>query len=124
LWGAPRIDRGLLKLGFEVAESTVSKYMIRRRRPPSQSWRTFLRNHADAIAAIDLCVVPPLTASSPSSAARRLDGHPARVRRSRRSRSLVSLNAEPPDTVVTAPRVFKVAQGAGSTLGATAFTGK
>jgi hypothetical protein len=46
---------------FEIAESTVSKYMIRRRGPPSQSWRTFLRNHADAIAAIDLCVVPTLT---------------------------------------------------------------
>ena len=50
-----------LKLGFEIAESTVSKYMIRHREPPSQSWRTFLRNHADAIAAIDLCVVPTLT---------------------------------------------------------------
>ena len=61
LWGAPRIHGELLKLGFEVAESTVSKYMIRRRGPPSQSWRTFLRNHADAIAAIDLCVVPTLT---------------------------------------------------------------
>jgi transposase InsO family protein len=58
LWGAPRIHGELLKLGFELAESTVSKYMIRRRRPPSQSWRTFLRNHAEAIAAIDLCVVP------------------------------------------------------------------
>ena len=51
----------LLKLGFEVAESTVSKYMIGRRGPPWQSWRTFLRNHAHAIAAIDLCVVPTLT---------------------------------------------------------------
>jgi transposase InsO family protein len=61
LWGAPRIHGELLKLGFEVAESTVSKYMIGRRGPPSQSWRTFLRNHADAIAAIDLCVVPTLT---------------------------------------------------------------
>src|SRR6266513_2227814 len=61
LWGAPRIHGELLKLGFEIAESTVSKYMIRRRGPPSQSWRTFLRNHADAIAAIDLCVVPTLT---------------------------------------------------------------
>jgi hypothetical protein len=60
LWGAPRIHGELLKLGFEVAESTVSKYMIRRQGPPSQSWRTFLRNHADAIAAIDLCVVPTL----------------------------------------------------------------
>ena len=61
LWGAPRIHGELLKLGFEVAESTVSKHMIGRRGPPSQSWRTFLRNHADAIAAIDLCVVPTLT---------------------------------------------------------------
>jgi transposase InsO family protein len=61
LWGAPRIHGELLKLGFEIAESTVSKYMIRRRRPPSQTWRTFLRNHAEAIAAIDLCVVPTLT---------------------------------------------------------------
>jgi len=61
LWGAPRIHGELLKLGFEIAESTVSKYMIPRRGPPSQTWRTFLRNHADAIAAIDLCVVPTLT---------------------------------------------------------------
>src|SRR5262249_53945176 len=61
LWGAPRIHGELLKLGFEIAESTVSKYMIRRRGPPSQTWRTFLRKPADAIAAIDLCVVPTLT---------------------------------------------------------------
>src|SRR4029078_4449583 len=61
LWGAPRIHGELLKLGFEIAESTVSKYMTRHRGPPSQNWRTFLRNHADAIAAIDLCVVPTLT---------------------------------------------------------------
>src|SRR5438876_1263690 len=61
LWGAPRIHGELLKLGFEIAESTVSKYMIRRRGPPSQTWRTFLRNHAEAIAAIDLFVVPTLT---------------------------------------------------------------
>jgi hypothetical protein len=45
LWGAPRIHGELLKLGFEIAESTVSKYMIRRRGPPSQTWRTFLRNN-------------------------------------------------------------------------------
>src|SRR4030081_2788678 len=57
LWGAPRIHGELLKLGFEIAESTVSKYMIRHRGPPSQNWRTFLHNRADAIAAIDLCVV-------------------------------------------------------------------
>ena len=61
MWGAPRIHGELLKLGFEIAESTVSKYMIWRRGPPSQTWRTFLRNHAAAIAGIDLCVVPTLT---------------------------------------------------------------
>ena len=61
LWGASRIYGELLMLGFEVAQSTVSKYMTRGRRPPSQSWRTFLRNHAEAIAAIDLCVVPTVT---------------------------------------------------------------
>jgi transposase InsO family protein len=61
LWGAPRIHGELLKLGFEVAESTVSKYIIQRRGTPSQNWRTFLCNHADAIAAIDLCVVPTVT---------------------------------------------------------------
>ena len=61
MWGAPRIHGELLKLGFEIAELTVSKYMIQRRGPPSQTWRTFLRNHAEAIAAIDLCVVPTLT---------------------------------------------------------------
>jgi transposase InsO family protein len=61
LWGACRIHGELLKLGFAVAQSTVSKYMARGRKPPSQSWRTFLRNHAEAIAAIDMCVVPTLT---------------------------------------------------------------
>jgi transposase InsO family protein len=61
LWGASRIHGELLMLGFEVAQSTVSKYLMRGRRPPSQSWKTFLRNHADAIAAIDLCVVPTVT---------------------------------------------------------------
>ena len=50
-----------LKLGFEVAELTVSKYMICHRGPPSQTWRTFLRNHAEAIAAMDLCVVHTAT---------------------------------------------------------------
>ena len=61
LWGAPRIHGELLKLGFDVAESTVSKYMVKHRGPPSQTWRTFLHNHADAIAAIDLCLVPTVT---------------------------------------------------------------
>jgi hypothetical protein len=48
-------------LGFEVAQSTVSKYIVRGGKPPPQTWKTFLRNHADAIAAIDICVVPTLT---------------------------------------------------------------
>src|ERR1700758_5498427 len=45
LWGAPRIHGELLKLGFEVAQSSVAKYMVKRRVPPSQGWRTFLHNH-------------------------------------------------------------------------------
>jgi transposase InsO family protein len=60
LWGAPRIHGELLKLGFEVAQSSVAKYMIKRRAPPSQGWRTFLRNHAPDIAAMDLFVVPSI----------------------------------------------------------------
>ena len=52
--GAPRIHGELLKLGFEVAQSSVAKYMVKRRGPPSQGWRTFLRNHAPDVAAMDL----------------------------------------------------------------------
>src|SRR5881398_3257257 len=59
-WGASRIHGELLMLGFEVAQSTVSKYMVRGG-TPSQSWKTFLRNQTEAIAAIDLFVVPTLT---------------------------------------------------------------
>ena len=60
LWGAPRIHGELLKLGFEVAQSSVAKYMVKRGGPPSQGWRTFLRNHAPDIAAMDLFVVPTI----------------------------------------------------------------
>ena len=60
LWGAPRIHGELLKLGFEVAQSSVAKYMVKRPGPPSQGWRTFLRNHAPDIAAMDLFVVPTI----------------------------------------------------------------
>ena len=60
LWGAPRIHGELLKLGFEVAQSSVAKYMVKRRGPPSQGWRTFLQNHAPDIAAMDLFVVPTI----------------------------------------------------------------
>jgi hypothetical protein len=58
LWGAPRIHGELLKLGVAVAQSTVAKYMVKRRGPPGPDWKTFLRNHADGIAAVDLFVVP------------------------------------------------------------------
>jgi hypothetical protein len=61
LWGAPRIHGELLKLGIDVGQTTVAKYMARRRRGPSQGWRTFLHNHADGIAAMDLFVVPTLS---------------------------------------------------------------
>jgi transposase InsO family protein len=60
LWGAPRIHGELLKLGIEVAQSSVGKYMVKRQGPPSQGWRTFLRNHAPDIAAMDLFVVPTI----------------------------------------------------------------
>jgi hypothetical protein len=63
LWGAPRIHGELLKLGLEVAQSTVAKYMIKRWGPPSQGWRTFLQNHAPDIAAMDLFVVPTVNFS-------------------------------------------------------------
>src|ERR1700716_4766431 len=60
LWGAPRIHGELLKLGFEVAQSSVAKYMVKRCGPPSPGWRTFLRNHAPDIAAMDLFVAPTI----------------------------------------------------------------
>src|SRR4029077_10667600 len=60
LWGAPRIHGELLKLGIEVGETTVAKYMIKGGRPSSQTWRTFLRNHAAGIAAMDFLVVPTI----------------------------------------------------------------
>jgi transposase InsO family protein len=57
-WGAPRIHSELQLLGYDADESTVGKYMIRHRKPPSQTWRTFLANHIGDIAAIDFFVVP------------------------------------------------------------------
>jgi transposase InsO family protein len=61
LWGAPRIHGELLKLGIDVGQTTVAKYMAKYRRPPSQGWRTFLHNHADGIASMDLFVVPTIS---------------------------------------------------------------
>jgi putative transposase len=61
LWGAPRIHGELLKLGITVSQATVSKYMLRPRRPPSQAWRTFLTNHARDLIALDFFTVPTAT---------------------------------------------------------------
>jgi len=61
LWGAPRIHGELLKLGLTVSQATVSKYMVQPRRPPSQAWRTFLKNHASDLIALDFFTVPTAT---------------------------------------------------------------
>src|SRR6186997_920255 len=60
LWGAPRIHGELLKLDIDVGETSVSKYMIRHRHPPSQTWRTFLDNHVKSMVSIDFFTVPTL----------------------------------------------------------------
>ena len=59
-WGAPRNHGELLKLGFNVGESSVSKYMLRSRKPPSQTWRTFLQIHAKQLVSIDFFTVPSI----------------------------------------------------------------
>jgi hypothetical protein len=61
LWGAPQIHGELLKLGIDVGQTSVAKYGVKRREPPSQGWKTFLRNHADGIAAMDMFVVPTIS---------------------------------------------------------------
>jgi len=61
LWGAPRIHGEILKLGIEVAPSTVGKYLRRHRKPPSQTWRTFLKNHMKQTASMDFFTVPTAT---------------------------------------------------------------
>ena len=60
-WGAPRIHGELLRLGIAIAEATVGHYMVRRRPPPSQTWRTFLTNHIGQLVSVDFFVVPTLT---------------------------------------------------------------
>jgi putative transposase len=57
-WGAPRIHSELLKLGIKISEASVSKYMVRHSKPPSQTWRTFLKNHTTQLASIDFFTVP------------------------------------------------------------------
>ena len=56
-WGAPRIDSELMKLGIKISEASVAKYMVRRSKPPSQTWRTFLQNHASQLASVDFFAV-------------------------------------------------------------------
>src|SRR3954464_14964707 len=60
IWGAPRIHGELLKLGIDIGETSVSKYMVRRRRPPSQTWRTFLDNHVKSLVSVDFFTVPTI----------------------------------------------------------------
>ena len=60
MWGAPRIHGELLKLGIEITEPTVAKYMLRQRKPPSQTWRTFLENHVKSIVSVDFFTVPTI----------------------------------------------------------------
>lgn len=57
-WGAPRIHGELLKLGIEITEPTVAKYMVRHSRPPSQTWRRCLDNHVNSMVSVDFFTVP------------------------------------------------------------------
>ena len=59
-WGAPRIHGELLKLGIQVSQATVAKYMVRHKKPPSQTWRTFLKNHAKVLVSVDFFFVPTI----------------------------------------------------------------
>jgi hypothetical protein len=60
LWGAPRVHGELLKLGIDIGETSVGKYMVRRRTPPSQTWRTFLENHLTTMVSVDFFTVPTI----------------------------------------------------------------
>jgi putative transposase len=59
-WGALRIHGELLKLGIDIGETSVSKYLVRRRKPPSQTWRTFLPNHVQSLVSVDFFAVPTI----------------------------------------------------------------
>ncbi len=60
LWGAPRIHGELLKLGIDIGQTSVDKYVVRHRRPPSQTWRTFLENHLKSMVSVDFFTVPTI----------------------------------------------------------------
>ena len=61
LWGAPRIHGELLKLGIDIGETSVSKYLVRSRKPPSQTWRSFLENHISSLVSVDFFTVPTVS---------------------------------------------------------------
>jgi hypothetical protein len=79
LWGAPRIHGELLKLGIDVAQSTVAKYVVKHRRPPSPSWRSFLHNHADAMALSFCAMTVAGWCPLPLPLTRRRNGSPGRL---------------------------------------------
>ncbi|MFN3325037.1 MAG: hypothetical protein ACK5AZ_16200 [Bryobacteraceae bacterium] len=60
LWGAPRIHGELLKLGIDIGETSVGKYIVRRRKPPSPTWRTFLENYVTSLVSVDFFTVPTI----------------------------------------------------------------
>jgi putative transposase len=66
LWGAPRIHGELLKLGIDIGETSVSKYLLCRHKPPSKTWRTFLDNHVKTMVSVDFFTVPPVPTPRPS----------------------------------------------------------
>jgi putative transposase len=59
-WGAPRTHGELLKLGIDIGETSVSKYLVRSRKPPSQTWRTFLEKHLQSLVSLDFFTVPTI----------------------------------------------------------------
>jgi putative transposase len=61
IWGAPRIHSELLLLGYDICETTISNYMVKQKQPPSQTWKTFLKNHVIDITAVVFFTVPTAT---------------------------------------------------------------
>ncbi len=61
LWGAPRVHGELMKLGISISQAAVSKYMVRHRKPPSQTWRSFLDNHVKDLVSVDFFTLPTAT---------------------------------------------------------------
>jgi hypothetical protein len=92
LWGAPRIHGELLKIGIDIGQTTVAKYMEKRRSPPSQGWKTFLRNHAAGIASIDSSSCRPLLRRKNVKAGRFGTWQSQRVTKARSPHDLMSVD--------------------------------